>query len=55
MIRTIDQKSVEEALHAAYDRCKGETGGKNADYIPYLKTSRRRSSASPRHCPTVRS
>lgn len=37
MIRTIDKKSVEEALHAAYDRCKGETGGKNADYIPYLK------------------
>ncbi len=37
MIRKIDKTSVGEALRAAYDHCKTETGGKNADYIPYLK------------------
>ncbi len=37
MIRKIDKKTVGEALRAAYDHCKTESGGKNADYIPYLK------------------
>ena len=37
MIRKIDKKTVGDALHTAYDRCKTESGGKNADYIPYLK------------------
>lgn len=37
MIRKIDKKTVSDALRAAYDRYKNESGGKNADYIPYLK------------------
>ena len=37
MIRKIDKKTVGDALRAAYDRYKNESGGKNADYIPYLK------------------
>ncbi|WP_418992319.1 glutaminase A [Alistipes sp.] len=36
MIQKIDKQAVQEALEMAYDRCKNETGGKNADYIPYL-------------------
>ena len=36
MIQKIDKKAVQEALRTAYERCKNETGGKNADYIPYL-------------------
>lgn len=36
MIQKIDRQAVEEAIRMAYDRCKNETGGKNADYIPYL-------------------
>ena len=36
MIQKIDKKAVQEALRTAYERCKDETGGKNADYIPYL-------------------
>ena len=36
MIQKIDKKAVQDALQMAYDRCKNETGGKNADYIPYL-------------------
>ena len=35
MIQKIDKKAVQEALRTAYERCKNETGGKNADYIPY--------------------
>ena len=37
MIRNIDKTTVAQALRAAYDHCKTESGGKNADYIPYLK------------------
>ena len=37
MIRKIDKRTVSETLRAAYDHCKTESGGKNADYIPYLK------------------
>lgn len=37
MIQKIDKKAVQQALQMAYDHCKVETGGKNADYIPYLK------------------
>ncbi len=37
MIRNIDKTTVAQALRAAYDHCKRESGGKNADYIPYLK------------------
>ena len=37
MIRKIDKNSIGEALRAAYDHCKNDAGGKNADYIPYLK------------------
>lgn len=37
MIRKIDKKTVGEVLRAAYDHCKSETSGKNADYIPFLK------------------
>ena len=36
MIQKIDKAAVKEALEMAYDRSKNETGGKNADYIPYL-------------------
>ena len=36
MIQKIDKKAVQDAVQMAYDRCKNETGGKNADYIPYL-------------------
>ena len=37
MINKIDKNSIGEALRAAYDHCKNDAGGKNADYIPYLK------------------
>ena len=36
MIQKIDKQTVWAAVEAAYDRCKEEQGGKNADYIPYL-------------------
>lgn len=36
MIQKIDKQAVQDTLQQAYDRCKDETGGKNADYIPYL-------------------
>lgn len=36
MIQQIDKETVREAVQMAYERCKNETGGKNADYIPYL-------------------
>ena len=36
MIQKIDKQTVRAAIEAAYDRCKEEQGGKNADYIPYL-------------------
>ena len=36
MIQKIDKQPVRAAVEAAYDRCKEEQGGKNADYIPYL-------------------
>ena len=36
MIQKIDKQTVRTAVEAAYDRCKEEQGGKNADYIPYL-------------------
>lgn len=36
MIQKIDKRTVRAAVEAAYDRCKEEQGGKNADYIPYL-------------------
>ena len=36
MIQKIDKQTVRAAVEAAYDLCKEEKGGKNADYIPYL-------------------
>ena len=36
MIQKIDKQTARAAVEAAYERCKNETGGKNADYIPYL-------------------
>ena len=36
MIQKIDKQTVRAAVEAAYDRCKEEQGGKNANYIPYL-------------------
>ena len=36
MIQKIDNATVREAVQQAYERCKNETGGKNADYIPCL-------------------
>ena len=30
MIQKIDKKAVQDAVQMAYDRCKNETGGKNA-------------------------
>ena len=36
MIQKIDKQTVRAAVEAAYDRCKEEQDGKNADYIPYL-------------------
>ena len=36
MIQKIDNATVREAVQQAYERCENETGGKNADYIPYL-------------------
>ena len=37
MIRRIDKKAVEETLRTAYETIRTESGGKNADYIPYLQ------------------
>ena len=31
MIQKIDKKAVQDAVQMAYDRCKNETGGKNAE------------------------
>ena len=36
MTPKIDRQHVAQALRGAYDRVKNTTGGKNADYIPYL-------------------
>lgn len=36
MTPKIDRQHVAQALRGAYDRAKNTTGGKNADYIPYL-------------------
>ncbi len=36
MIRKIDAHTVREAVEEAYLHCKEESGGRNADYIPYL-------------------
>ena len=36
MFQKIDKQTVRAAVEAAYDRCKEEQGGTNADYIPYL-------------------
>lgn len=36
MIQRINRQSVQDALEQAYERAKSQTGGKNADYIPYL-------------------
>ena len=36
MIRKIDAHTVREAVEEAYRHCKEESGGRNADYIPYL-------------------
>ncbi len=36
MIRKLDKRQVSEALQQAYEHCKNNTAGKNADYIPYL-------------------
>jgi glutaminase len=30
------RQEVERVVQEAYDKFKGDTGGKNADYIPYL-------------------
>ena len=50
MIQKIDNATVREAVQQAYERCKNETGGKNADYIPYLANV----PASRPACPTGR-
>ena len=34
--RRITREELKAALYEAYRRFKGNTGGKNADYIPYL-------------------
>lgn len=36
MVQTITPRIIKETIHEAYEKFKGETGGKNADYIPYL-------------------
>lgn len=36
MIQKINKQEVQEAIEQAYERAKNQTGGKNADYIPYL-------------------
>ncbi|MCI9129773.1 MAG: glutaminase A [Eggerthellaceae bacterium] len=33
---TLTYEELKAAVHAAYDACKGLTGGQNAHYIPYL-------------------
>ena len=46
MIQKIDNATVREAVQQAYERCKNETGGKNADYIPYLRSEEHRLNSS---------
>ena len=36
MVQTITKAQIKDAAQKAYDQVKGLTGGKNADYIPYL-------------------
>ena len=36
MVQTITKAQIKDAAPKAYDQVKGLTGGKNADYIPYL-------------------
>ena len=36
MIKTISVSQIKEAAQEAYQQFKDNTGGKNADYIPYL-------------------
>lgn len=36
MITRLTYDQISEAVHTAYDKCKGITGGQNAHYIPYL-------------------
>lgn len=38
MKRIITIETVKEAVEAAHAHFREEKGGKNADYIPYLKT-----------------
>ena len=36
MNKTISVAQIKEAAQEAYEQVKGNTEGKNADYIPYL-------------------
>ena len=36
MVQTITKAQIKDAAQKAYEQVKGLTGGKNADYIPYL-------------------
>lgn len=36
MDKLITHSQISDAVEEAYDECKDITGGKNADYIPYL-------------------
>ena len=36
MNKTISVSQIKEAVQEAYEQFKDNTGGKNADYIPYL-------------------
>ena len=36
MSKTISVSQIKEAAQEAYEQFKDNTGGKNADYIPYL-------------------
>ena len=36
MVQTITKEQIKDAAQKAYEQVKGLTGGKNADYIPYL-------------------
>lgn len=36
MDKKISISQIKEVVQQAYEQVKGNTGGKNADYIPYL-------------------
>ena len=50
MSKTISVSQIKEAAQEAYEQFKDNTGGKNADYIPYLLILTRTCSVSVSAC-----